>query len=91
MWLVLIAIMSSILAGFLPVERLRMFAILGLWSVPLWFALWFTSAYSHDIGDEFGVWWAYLAFTPFILALWAAVTIFPFKLTVRLREISRSF
>ncbi len=66
-----------------------MVLIFVLWLAPLWFALWFTANYSADISSEFGAWWAYLAFTPLILAIWAVVTLFPFMLAKRLLEIQR--
>jgi hypothetical protein len=68
---------------------MRTLLIVGMWLAPLWFASWFTVSYSADIAYEFGAWWAYLAFTPLILALWAAVTLFPFMLVKQLLEIQR--
>jgi hypothetical protein len=87
MWAIPIAVMASILIGFVRVDKLRTLLLLSWWLLPLWVSLWFTITYSTDIEFEFGAWWAYLAFTPLFLAVWATVTTFPFMLTVRLRKI----
>ena len=89
MWIALIAITVSVLIGFMSASKLRTLMILAWWLAPLWIALWFTNSFAPDIEFEFGAWWSYLAFAPIFLVLWAVVTIFPFKLTTRLREIQR--
>ena len=91
MWVVLIAILASILAGLLAQGKMRIVVIVSLWSIPFWFALWATITDPSGIEREFGAWWAILAFAPFLLSLWAAVTIFPFLLTAKLRKIHRGF
>lgn len=68
---------------------MRTMLILAVWLVPLWFALWITISYSADIASEFGWWWIYLAFTPFFLAGWAALTLFPFMVVKRLLQLQR--
>jgi hypothetical protein len=81
------AFIASALVACLRKGKLRSALIVAIWLTPLWLALWFTACYSADIAWEFGAWWAYLAFTPFFLALSGAVTLFPFMLVKRLREI----
>lgn len=83
------AILLSVFVGGFHPGPLRVTLIFGLWLAPFWFALWFTANYSADISSEFGAWWAYLAFTPLILAIWSVVTLFPFMLAKRLLEIQR--
>lgn len=83
------AILLSALAGCLRLGTLRVVLIFVLWLAPLCFTLWFTANFSAEITSEFGAWWAYLAFTPLILAVWATVTLFPFMLAKRLLEIHR--
>lgn len=68
---------------------MRTLLIVATWLAPLSFASWVTASYSADIAYEFGAWWVYLAFTPLILAAWAAVTLLPFMLVKRLLEIQR--
>ncbi|PNU01654.1 hypothetical protein A8V01_27355 [Novosphingobium guangzhouense] len=85
----LVATVASALLGCLGRSTIRTSLIATIWLAPLWFASWFTAAYSADIAYEFGDWWAYLAFTPLFLAAWAAVTLFPFMLVKRLLEIQR--
>ena len=60
-----------------------------LYLAPVWFGLWFTANYAKDIEYEFGAWWTYLAVAPLFLFPWAAITVFPFMLTARLREIQQ--
>ncbi|WP_221420037.1 hypothetical protein [Novosphingobium chloroacetimidivorans] len=83
------AIGASALVACLREGKLRTILIVALWLTPLWFASWFTVNYSADVASEFGAWWAFLAFTPLFLALSGAVTLFPFMLVKRLREIQR--
>jgi hypothetical protein len=85
----LIAVAISILIGFMTSGKLRTLLIIGLWLLPLWFALWFTASYTRDIEFEFGIQWAFLWVAPLFLALWAVLTIFPFALTIKIRAIQR--
>lgn len=84
-----VAIVVSVLIGFIAASRVRFLLIVGWWLVPLWIILWVTATDAERIAFEFGDWWVGLAVAPILLGLWAAVTIFPYMLTVRLREIQR--
>ncbi|KPF92413.1 hypothetical protein IP81_06770 [Novosphingobium sp. AAP83] len=58
------------------------------WLTPLWIALWLTVTNPADIVFEFATRGALLVFTPFFFVLWAAMSIIPYKLVLRIREIS---
>ena len=81
------AFMTSALLGLIRKGKLRTFIILILWFVPLILAVCLTFIAPREIQDEFGDWWALLAVSPFFLAAWSIVTLFPFKLVARLREV----
>ena len=84
-----IAVIVSALLGLFRRGKFRRLAIAFLWLLPLWGALWFTANHHTDIASEFGVGWAYVAFTPFFMALWSPVTLFPFMPSKRLLQIQR--
>lgn len=83
-----VIISVSVLLSFLPQGTMRRALIAIWWLTPLWIALWLTVRNPADIDFEFGTRGALLAFTPFFLVLWAAITIFPYKLVLRIREIN---
>lgn len=85
----LVAITVSVLIGFMNASRKRSLLISGWWLIPFWIALWVTVTEAEQIAFALGDWWVLLVVTPLLLALWGAVTIFPYMLTVRLREIRR--
>ncbi|MFN3459005.1 MAG: hypothetical protein ACK4Z8_15625, partial [Novosphingobium sp.] len=60
------------------------------WLAPFWIALWVTGKNPKGIEFEFGTWSALLAFTPFYLTIWGALTVFPYKLIIRFREINNA-
>jgi hypothetical protein len=67
--------------------KLRTIIFLILWFIPLIYAALVTVMDRNLIEYEFGDWWALLLMSPFFLALWSVVTLFPFKLVVRLRKV----
>jgi hypothetical protein len=83
-----VIISVSVLLSFVPKGRMRRTLIAMWWLTPLWIALWLTVTKPADIDFEFGTRGALLVFTPFFLVLWAALTIFPCMLVLRIREIS---
>lgn len=86
--LAIIAMAISILLGFMSAGRLRTSLITGLWLAPLWLAIWFAVTFAEEIKFEFGSWWFPFFWMPVFLAIWALVTVAPFKLTVRIRAIN---
>ncbi|MCW2404774.1 hypothetical protein M2336_001403 [Sphingobium sp. B1D7B] len=87
--LILIPIAASVGLGFAPAGRLRNAVIWMLWLAPLWLAVWMTLAFPEKFEFEFGSRWFPFFHVPLFLTLWGVVTLFPFKLTVRIREINR--
>jgi hypothetical protein len=85
-YLAVIAISASL--GLLNAGKLRLLLITSWWLTPLWMAIWLTTRYP-DFERGLGFWGIYLFAVPVFLALWAILTIFPFKLVVRAREIKR--
>ena len=78
----------SILLSFLPQGRIRAPLIVVWWLTPLWIAIWLTIKNPADIDFEFGTWAALLVFTPIFLAAWSALTVFLYKIVLRIREIN---
>lgn len=81
------AVAAAVLVGFLPARKFRTVLIGCIALGPLWLGLWLTFHDWSGIEHEFGTGLAVLMFVPIFLVVWAAVTIFPFMLTVRLRQI----
>ncbi len=81
------AIAVSALLGVMKKSKIRTTIFLALWLVPLIYAALSTIMARCEIEYEFGDWWALLAVSPYLLALWSVVTLFPFKLVVRLRKV----
>jgi hypothetical protein len=85
----LAVITISALFGFMPTSRLRVFLIATWCLTPLWLSFWITANYAKQIEFEFGAWWFVLLYSPVFLAFWAVLTVLPFKLVTRAREIGR--
>ncbi|MFM6931230.1 MAG: hypothetical protein ACKOUT_03180 [Novosphingobium sp.] len=84
-----VTVLVSVGFGFLESGRLRALLIISVWLTPFWFALWWVWTIIQGEPSEYDAASILLFFTPMFLVAWAAITIFPFKLTVRLLEIHR--
>lgn len=86
----LVAITVSALLGAMPSGKIRTLLITGVWLAPIWFYLWAMAFGAGRGRDEISDLDAFLLFS-IILAPWAVLTLFPFKLTSRLLEIHRRY